>query len=68
MSEMSETVLYDVRDGVAVLTFNRPESLNAMNPEMLDWMPEVTRKAAEDPEVRCVVVTGQVGRSARAGT
>ncbi|HET7737952.1 MAG TPA: enoyl-CoA hydratase/isomerase family protein, partial [Tepidiformaceae bacterium] len=63
---MSETVLYEVRDGVAILTFNRPESLNAMNPEMLDWMPEVTRRAADDPDVRCVVVTG-AGRAFSAG-
>ena len=63
---MSETVLYDVQDGVATITLNRPESLNAMNPEMLATMFVVAEKASTDPGVRCVVVTGN-GRAFSAG-
>jgi len=63
---MSDTVLYDVADGVATITLNRPESLNAMNPEMLATMFQVGEKAAADPGVRCVVVTG-AGRAFSAG-
>ena len=63
---MSETVLYDVQDGVATITLNRPESLNAMNPEMLATMFGVAEKASADPGVRCVVVTG-AGRAFSAG-
>lgn len=63
---MSDTVLYDVDEGVATITLNRPESLNAMNPEMLATMFQVGEKAAADPAVRCVVVTG-AGRAFSAG-
>lgn len=63
---MSEVVLYDVQEGVATITLNRPESLNAMNPEMLSTMYKVAEKAIADPGVRCVVVTG-AGRAFSAG-
>lgn len=63
---MSETVLFETRGPVAVMTLNRPESLNAMNPEMLDTMFRVAEKAANDPAVRCLVVTGN-GRGFSAG-
>ncbi len=55
------------RDGaVAVMTMNRPESLNAMNPELLNTMCVAGKELAEDPEVRCVVITG-AGRAFSAG-
>lgn len=63
---MSEVVLYDVQDGVATITLNRPESLNAMNPEMLSTMYQVAEKAIADSGVRCVVITG-AGRAFSAG-
>lgn len=63
---MPETVLYDVQDSIATITLNRPESLNAMNPEMLATMFQVGERAAADPGVRCVVVTG-AGRGFSAG-
>lgn len=63
---MSETVLFETRGAVGVMTLNRPESLNAMNPEMLDTMFRVAQRAADDPAVRCLVVTG-AGRAFSAG-
>jgi len=63
---MSDTVLFETRGSVGVMTLNRPESLNAMNPEMLDTMFRVAQKAADDPAVRCLVVTGN-GRAFSAG-
>jgi len=63
---MSETILYSVDNNVALITLNRPESLNAMNPEMLSVIAEVGERAAGDPDVRCVVVTG-AGRAFSAG-
>jgi 2-(1,2-epoxy-1,2-dihydrophenyl)acetyl-CoA isomerase len=63
---MSDTIL-STRDGaVAILTFNRPESMNSMNPEMLANMSKVAQAAADDPEVRAVIVTG-AGRAFSAG-
>ena len=63
---MSETVLFETRGAVGVMTLNRPESLNAMNPEMLDTMFRVAQRASDDPAVRCLVVTGN-GRAFSAG-
>lgn len=63
---MSDVVLTSTEDSVLVITLNRPESLNAMNPEMLDTLAAVAAKAADDPAVRCVVITG-AGRAFCAG-
>ena len=63
---MSDTML-STRDGaVAILTFNRPEAMNSMSPEMLDNMTNAAQAAADDPEVRAVIVTG-AGRAFSAG-
>jgi 2-(1,2-epoxy-1,2-dihydrophenyl)acetyl-CoA isomerase len=63
---MSESVLY-ARDGaVAIITLNRPESLNSMNPDLLNRLPDLAQQAADDPSVRCVVITG-AGRAFSAG-
>ena len=63
---MSETVLLENRGAVAIMTLNRPESMNAMNPQMLDTMFRVARQAADDPAIRCLVITGN-GRAFSAG-
>jgi len=55
---MSEPVLYEVTSGVAVLTLNRPEKLNAFNAEMLDRWVECLDLADRDDAVRVIVVTG----------
>ena len=63
---MSDTVTL-TRDGaVAVLTLNRPESMNAMDAELLNTLVERGEAVANDPDVRCVVVTGN-GRAFCAG-
>jgi len=63
---VSETVLYEVREGVAHVTLNRPESLNAWTPELGRAYFDRLREADADPEARAVVVTG-AGRGFCAG-
>ncbi len=63
---MSDVALYEKRGAVAVITLNRPESLNAMNNELLDLLPVLGLRAAEDASVRSVVITG-AGRAFCAG-
>jgi 2-(1,2-epoxy-1,2-dihydrophenyl)acetyl-CoA isomerase len=53
-----DTVLYAVRDGVATITLNRPESLNALTPEMNDRLVELVERADVDDDVRLTVLTG----------
>jgi enoyl-CoA hydratase/carnithine racemase len=63
---MSEVVLYELDDGVAVITLNRPEVLNAWTMEMGREYLRRIDEAAADPGVRAVVVTG-AGRGFCAG-
>jgi 2-(1,2-epoxy-1,2-dihydrophenyl)acetyl-CoA isomerase len=54
----SDHLLVDVKDGIAVLTFNRPERLNALSREMIEQTIATLEKFAADPSVGCIVVTG----------
>ena len=55
-----------ISDGVAVLTLNRPERLNALSRPMLDAAIAALERCADDAEVGCIVVTG-AGRGFCAG-
>jgi enoyl-CoA hydratase/carnithine racemase len=63
---MSEVVLKEVRDGVAVLTLNRPDRLNAWTQEMERVYFDMLAECAAAEEVRVIVVTG-AGRGFCAG-
>ncbi len=63
---MTTDLLETVKDGVAVLTLNRPDRLNAMSRPMLDAMLEALPRLADDPAVGVVVLTG-AGRGFCAG-
>ena len=63
---MTQDLLETVEDGVALLTLNRPDRLNALSREMLDAMLEALPRLAEDGNVGVVVVTG-AGRGFCAG-
>ncbi len=64
---MSEPViLTEVRDGVATLTLNRPEKLNAVNQELLAESAAILKTWSRDPAVGAIVVTGS-GRAFCAG-
>jgi len=55
----TDVVLYEVRDpGIALLTLNRPERLNAWNGQMAGRYFELLDQAAADPAVKVIVVTG----------
>ena len=51
-------VLLDLADGVATLTLNRPEAMNALDIATKDLLLETLQQVAQDPAVRCVVLTG----------
>ena len=61
-----ETVLYDVADGVATVTLNRPEKLNAWTAQLGAELGDALATADADDDVRAVVVTG-AGRAFCAG-
>ena len=51
-------ILYEVSDRVAVITLNRPEVANAQNAELLDDLDAAWTRAADDDEVRVIVLRG----------
>jgi enoyl-CoA hydratase/carnithine racemase len=59
---MSDTVLYEKQDHVAVITLNRPERHNALNHEAYQSATEMFRRANAEADVHCIVFTG-AGRS-----
>lgn len=65
---MSETqhVLYQTKNGVATITLNRPEQLNALTDPMLDGLSQALKNANKDNEVRAILITG-AGRGFCAG-
>lgn len=52
---MSDFVKYEIRDGVGIITLNRPEKMNALNDEMSDALHELAEHAFNDPESRVVL-------------
>jgi enoyl-CoA hydratase/carnithine racemase len=50
---------YEIDDHVATVTLNRPEVKNALSRELYGKLEEALRDANRDPEVRCVIITGE---------
>ena len=60
-------ILYDKAEGIAKITMNRPEVLNAFRPQTLDQMQEAFEDAHLDPEIGVVLPTGAADRGFRHG-
>ncbi|SHF54917.1 Enoyl-CoA hydratase/isomerase [Desulfofundulus australicus DSM 11792] len=63
---MYETILFEVNEGVATVTLNRPASLNSINRQMVAELRDALFRVQGDPGVRCMVLTG-AGRGFCAG-
>ncbi len=61
-----ETLQYEVQEGIATVTLNRPDVLNAFNEQMFRELQDVLRAVERDEAVRVVIVTG-AGRGFCAG-
>ena len=61
-----DNILYDVRDGKAYVTLNRPEKLNALSVALQDELARAMWEADDDTAVHCVVLSG-AGRAFSAG-
>lgn len=53
-----QAILYDVEEGVATITLNKPERLNAFDDEMLAEWADAIQQADQDRAVRAVIITG----------
>jgi enoyl-CoA hydratase/3-hydroxyacyl-CoA dehydrogenase len=52
-------VKLEVKDGIATITMNRPEVMNALNGKVLRELKEAIRQVRDDSSVRAVIVTGE---------
>ena len=62
-----EDILFEVEGGIATITFNRPEVLNALKMGTLSEVGEAIRTIADDEEVRALILTGAGDRAFVAG-
>ncbi len=62
-----ETLLVDIRDGVATITLNRPEARNALNPTLVRELGEALAQLDADPAARVIVLRGAGERAFCAG-
>jgi enoyl-CoA hydratase len=67
MSMEFENLLFEVRDGVAFVTLNRPKVLNALNAATLTELATVFTSIREDPTLRAVLLTGAGEKAFAAG-
>ncbi|HKA75195.1 MAG TPA: crotonase/enoyl-CoA hydratase family protein [Xanthobacteraceae bacterium] len=64
---MSDTVLCDIRNKIALLTLNRPDKLNALNYELIDRLMMLLDEIERDDAVRAVILTGAGDRAFSSG-
>ncbi|MCC7224691.1 MAG: enoyl-CoA hydratase/isomerase family protein [Chitinophagales bacterium] len=55
---MYETLIYQLQEGIATITLNRPDRFNAFNNTLSAELQKALKEAAKDPAVRVVVLTG----------
>src|SRR4029450_9331566 len=62
-----QKILYEVKDKIAWITLNRPESLNAVNRDMVKSIVGYCREAEEDPNVQVVIFKANGERACSVG-
>ena len=62
-----QTIIYEVRNQIAFVTFNRPESMNAINRQMTRDLVDACRQMEEDSGIRIAIFTGAGERAFSAG-
>jgi enoyl-CoA hydratase len=60
---MSSKVQLKIENQIAIITLNRPEKLNALDPEMLSMLEQITGQVDQNRSVRVVIITGAGDRS-----
>jgi enoyl-CoA hydratase len=65
---VSEDLLYEIKDGVGRITFNRPHARNAFTFRMYERLEEICQQAQDDSSVRVLVLTGAGDKAFAAGT
>src|SRR5213594_1123016 len=53
-----ETLLFEIRDGIAFITINRPDKLNALNNQVVDELADAAERVATEAAIKGVILTG----------
>jgi enoyl-CoA hydratase len=63
------TLLFDVRDGLAIITVNRPDKMNALNDQVVEELRDAIERIATAPDIRGAIITGaDIGDLAKQGS
>jgi enoyl-CoA hydratase len=62
-----ENIIFDVTDNVAILKFNRPKALNAVNPDVFKEMHDALDRIEEDGSIKVLILTGEGDKAFVAG-
>ncbi|HYA43142.1 MAG TPA: enoyl-CoA hydratase-related protein [Syntrophobacteraceae bacterium] len=60
-------ILFEIRDRVGIVTFNRPKALNALNPQTVEELGDAVERARGDDAIRVLILTGAGDRAFIAG-
>lgn len=61
------TLLFDLADGIATITINRPDKLNALNATVIAELDDAAGRVAREPEIRAALLTGAGSKAFVAG-
>ncbi|HEX9895554.1 MAG TPA: enoyl-CoA hydratase-related protein [Gemmatimonadales bacterium] len=64
---MYTTLLFEIRDGIAFVTVNRPDKLNALNDDVITELGQMARQVADDGAIGAVILTGSGAKAFVAG-
>ena len=62
-----KNILFNAEDGIAVITFNRPKALNAMNAETMSELMDAATICKKDDSIKAVILTGSGDKAFVAG-
>jgi len=59
----SHSVLFELRESIALLTINRPEAMNALDPGVLTCLSRQLDRVKADPRIAAAIITGAGGKA-----
>ena len=68
MTEQNNDILFDVRDGIGRVTFNRPQARNAFTFQMYERVAEICEQTNADKSIKVLILTGAGDKAFAAGT
>ena len=62
-----QTLLFELKDGIAIVTINRPDKLNALNDQVMLELGDAAERIATEPDIKGAILTGAGPKSFVAG-